>query len=342
MVRKVMGPPVAAPVQDAAPAAPAAIGGPSAPAKVDAFDGVGAIEKASPYGRLAAMKDLSGYVKTEVGDVYVKIRPGRDLGQRAPVVYLDGLDANGRQLPTDETVIHVDLKGQLRTLVRDIQTNGGRSLHKDIDPKDQIKAVIGALDAIGVNAPVHIFGLSYGGMIAALTKKAHPDRVGKLMLCAPYVHSLSEGDPVRDTARAMLMNPFNPMGSMLYRAATRAVLAAGTATAPPALMPYAPMYGEALYRLSIGLEGYRLADTVKGMSAVNVLSAPADPMSPPPSSRAAYDGAASGSYTLAPWHLTMQHDLVRMAPSLVRTFIDKSLGAGDVPALAPPGAERPQ
>lgn len=336
MVRKVAGPPAAAALGELAPPAPRAN---QDVRPADRFEGVTAVEKAAPYGRLAAMGDFSGFVSTEVGEVHVQVRPGRDVGQRPPVVFLDGLDANGRQLATDETVIRLDLKGQLRTLARDIQTNGGRSLQRDIDPKDQVKAVIGALDALGVRAPVHVFGLSYGGMIAALTKQAHPDRIGKLMLCAPYVHALSAGDPVRDVARAMLMNPFNPMGSMMYRAATRAVLAPGTATVPPALLPYAPMYGEALYRLSMGLEQYRLEDVVKGMPDVHVLSAPADPMSPPVSSWAAYEGAESGSYTLAPWHLTMQHDLVRMAPTVVRRFIDEALGADDALALAPPEGE---
>lgn len=301
------------------------------PSPVDAMGAPGVaaavVAAAQPYGKLAALGAFKGFVSTPVGDVHVEVTPGKSGGARPPVVFLDGLDACGRPVPTDETVVRIDLIGQRNTLARDIAKNGARSVGRDIDPQAQIDAVIGALDALGVTAPVHILGLSYGGMIAALTKKAHPDRVDTLMLCAPYVHSTACGDPVRDTVYALTMqNPFNPLGAFLYRAAARAALAGGVVTVPPQLMMAAPLYAEAMYRLSMGLEGKRLDVEVKGMTKVNILAAPGDVMSPTLSAMAAADVATGGTFTLAPPHLALQHDLVRMAPGLVRAFIDKALG----------------
>jgi pimeloyl-ACP methyl ester carboxylesterase len=305
----------------------------SGAAVVDVVDGKSgnakALAQAMPYGQLAALGAFKGLVSTPSGDVHVEIIPGKNVGQRPPIVFLDGLDACGRSVPTDETVVRIDLHGQLHTLAHDIKKNGARSIGKDIDPQAQVDAVVGALDALGIDKPVHILGLSYGGMIAAMTKKAHPERVEALLLCSPYVHTTGIGDPARDLTYALLMkNPFNPFGEMLYRAAARATLAAGIATVPPALWgPQAALYPEAMYRMSMGLEGKHLADVIDGMSNVNVLSAFADPLSPPTSSKPAHNKAASGTFEMAPALYIMQHDLVRMAPALVRRFIENSLAA---------------
>lgn len=305
----------------------------NAPVPSAASAATAAAQAALPYGRLAALGAFKGFVSTPVGEVHVEIVPGKGAGARPPVVYLDGLDACGRAVPTDETVVRIDLIGQLRTLARDVKKQGGASVQKDIDPSDQVTAVIGALDALGVDKPVHIMGLSYGGMIAALTKKAHPDRVDSLVLCSPYVHSTACGDPVRDSVYAFMMqNPWNPMGAIMYRAAARAALVGGVVTTPPELAFHAPIYGEAMVRLSMGLEGLRLSDVVKGLDNVHILSAMNDVMSPHWSAQAAQKSAQSGSFSLAPPHLAMQHDLVRMAPSLVRTFIESALSTSTTAA----------
>lgn len=310
----------------------------NAPVPSAASAATAAAQAALPYGRLAALGAFKGFVSTPVGEVHVEVIPGKSKagpsGARPPVVYLDGLDACGRAVPTDETVVRIDLIGQLRTLARDVKKHGSASVQKDIDPNDQVTAVIGALDALGVDKPVHIMGLSYGGMIAALTKKAHPDRVDSLVLCSPYVHSTACGDPVRDSVYAfMTQNPWNPMGAIMYRAAARAALVGGVVTTPPELAFHAPIYGEAMVRLSMGLEGLRLSDVVKGLDNVHILSAMNDVMSPHWSAQAAQKSAQSGSFSLAPPHLAMQHDLVRMAPSLVRTFIESALSTSTSTAL---------
>jgi pimeloyl-ACP methyl ester carboxylesterase len=280
------------------------------------------------YEALAARGTFEGFVALPSGEeVFVRVRPGKNPSNWAPVVYLDGLNgagcrAKGLDGLTEKdghTVVAVALRGQGETLIRDVERTGGETLKQDIDPNDQVKLVVETLDALGVRAPVHLMGLSYGGGIAALVKQQHPERVAKLMLAAPYTCSMSLHDPVRASFHALMNNPWNPLGQVMYRSVTQAAL--GLGVFPPKCFEtfdQRQAFRDGIYRLTLGMETFDLEKTLAGVDEVHVLAMPFDPISPPGLSKLAYEKSKGGSFTDADalWDAG-KHDLIDLDPALL-------------------------
>jgi pimeloyl-ACP methyl ester carboxylesterase len=281
-----------------------------------------------PYAALAARGAFEGFVTLASGeDVFVRVRPGKNPAHWAPVVYLDGLNgaacrAAGLQTLADDhghTVVAIALRGQGETLIRDVEKHGGRTLGADIAPHEQAELVVATLDALGVRAPVHLMGLSYGGGIAALVKRERPERVARLLLAAPYTVSMSMHEPVLGVVSALLNAPWNPFGQAMYRSATRTALNLGVL--PPACFETAEQrqaFRDGIYRLTLGMESFDLEEALAGLQDVHVLSVPYDPISPSGLARAAYRKSGGGSFTdLASFWNAGKHDLVDLDPGLL-------------------------
>ncbi len=61
---------------------------------------------------------------------------------------------------------------------------------------DGVSDLLGLLDALGIDEPVHLFGNSYGGVVAVAFAIAHPERVADMVLIEPHVgaEGLSEDE----------------------------------------------------------------------------------------------------------------------------------------------------
>lgn len=278
-----------------------------------------------PFAALAKRGEFSGLVTLRSGaDVFVSVKLGKNPGANRPVVMLDGVAARYERNATfenlvkakDQSIITIYLPGQGETLAADRQKRG-RSTDRDIEQEDQARTVIEVLDALGVNDPVGIAGLSYGGAIAAQAEKMFPERFSKVMLIAPYVESAGKKSPMY----AMMNNPWNPFGAQMYRSAARTMLQQLFPAQPQVLQAYPGAFYDGLYRLTMGLEDFELDDTVKGMDDVHFLVVPEDTASPPEGNAKAYQGAHTATFTSAPASEAGNHDLVRANGQLVATWI---------------------
>lgn len=288
-----------------------------------------------PYAALAKRGDFSGYVVTASGqELFVTVRVAKnDPGNERPLVYLDGLAARRSRSDMmadkfrDEggrTVISVLLPGQGETLLRDLQKNRGRSLNNDIKDTHQAQAVVEALDALGVDEPVDIFGLSYGGAIAAATERDHGSRIENVLLVAPHVRSQARDEMGELTWQMMANNPWNPMGNTMYRSAAKSTLAKAFGV-PELFKDHPQAFPEALFRLSMGIDKNELDRTTRGSENVHVLVAEGDGASPLAYNQKAVDAAGSGSLTVAPDSFKGQHDLVSASPELVVMWVTAKL-----------------
>lgn len=324
-------------IGDAAPVAGA--GGPGRAGAVDGFDGVGRgarVEGAhirGPYATLAKGGDFSRTVLTPSGEIFVTVRVGKqDAGNEKPMVYLDGLAARRSRADLmadmfrdhgDKTVISVLLKGQGETLLKDLEKTGGQSIADDITDEEQAKVIIDVLDALGVKAPVDVFGLSYGGAIAAATAKLHPDRIDNALLVASHSRSQARAQ-MGEAAWKMATSPWNPWGNMMYRSAAKSVLAKSYGN-PELFKDHPGAFGDALFRLSMGIDNNELERTTRGVDNVHVLVAEGDTASPVEINREAVAAAKSGSVTVAPEELTGKHDLVSADPEHVVSWVNAKL-----------------
>ena len=105
-------------------------------------------------------------------------------GDRPVVVFIHGLGivdhsglafTLGMPLATDADVVLYALRG-----------HG----HSEVPPKgylvtDHVADLVGLLDGLGIDAPVHVVGCSYGGAVATVMAMEHPDRVASLFLLDP-------------------------------------------------------------------------------------------------------------------------------------------------------------
>jgi pimeloyl-ACP methyl ester carboxylesterase len=278
-----------------------------------------------PFAELAKKGEFQGFVKTKSGaEVFVSVKLGKNPGANRPVVMLDGIAARYERntgfenlvKQKDQSIISIYLPGQGETLAKD-SAAGGRSVRNDIQQEDQAKAVIEVLDALGVKEPVGLAGLSYGGAIAAQAEKMFPDRFNKVMLVAPFVESQGKSSPYY----SMMNNPWNPWGASMYRSSTKSALERLFPNVPTVLQPHRGAFHEGLFRLTMGLEDFELDDTVKGMEDVHFLVVPKDGASSPEGNKAAFKGARTGSFTMAPPSEAGNHDLVRANGSLVASWI---------------------
>lgn len=288
-----------------------------------------------PYAGLAARGDFSGYVKTKSGqELFVTLRVAKENpGKERPLVYLDGLaarrsradmmadqfrDAGGR------TVISVLLPGQGETLLKDLEKTGGRSIGHDIKDSDQANALVEVLDALGVKDPVDIFGLSYGGAIATATARDHGDRIGKTVIVAPHTRSQGRDEMGEMAWQMTVNNPWNPMGSSMYRSAAKSTLAKAFGV-PELFKDHPAAFPEALFRLSMGIDKNELDRSSRGVDEFHVLVAEGDGASPLQYNDKAVKAAKSGSLTKAPESMKGKHDLVSASPEFVISWVTSKL-----------------
>ncbi|MBI4818762.1 MAG: alpha/beta hydrolase [Deltaproteobacteria bacterium] len=299
-----------------------------------ALEGAGfsVVRTKGPYEALATKGSFDGLITLPTGEeVHVRIRPGKNPSNWPPIVYLDGLNgAASRSKKIDtltethgHTLVSVALLGQGETLLRDLEKTGGQSLADDIDPKDQVSVLMATLDTLGVKAPVHLLGLSYGGGIAALAKQTHPDRFQKLMLVAPYTKSMSLHDPMRAAFHAALTNPWNPMGQFVYRSITETALSFGVF--PPDVFTTTEQREacrKGFARLTLGMETFDLETVAEGLEHVHFLSMPLDVVSPGGMAKAAYAKTKKGSFTDANFFFDgWKHDLIDLDPTLMTRWV---------------------
>lgn len=297
-----------------------------------------------PYAALAKGGDFSRTVLTPSGEVFVTVRVAKENpGQERPLVYLDGIAARRSRSDMmaeklrDEggrTVIAILLKGQGETLLRDLEKTKGESIEKDVTDAEQAKVVIEVLDALQVKAPVDIFGLSYGGAIAAATARDAGERVAELLLVAPHVRSHAR-DYMGEAAWKLATSPWNPWGNTMYRAAAKATLSS-TFGVSDLFKEHPAAFTEALFRLSMGIDQNELAKTTQGLKNVNILVAAKDSASPLVHNQSAVEAAAEGKLTLAPEALAEQHDLVSADPGLIVRWVTERLNPERLPRLPSP------
>lgn len=246
--------------------------------KLEGSSLAGVLSGPLPFEKLAKLGAFSGHVETEAGPIWVDIQPGKDPKKRTPVVFLGGISyASERSAAFAQavkklggpTLIRVALPGQGRTLLAAAETLGTKAERKDRDPTSQAKAVVLALDALGVSAPVHIAGLSYGGAIASEAKSAFPNRFENLLLLEPYApEEMRAISPEWRTTKLMLDNPFNPFGRTAYRALVEHQMTQGLGkNCPEFLTPHKDAYLRALSALANGADEFSLEEAWKSLSA---------------------------------------------------------------------------
>lgn len=296
-----------------------------------------------PYASLAKRGDFSGTVLTASGEIFVSVRVAKTKpGTERPMVYLAGLAATrDRSEPLADklrddggkTIIAILLEGQGETLLRDLEKHGGQSISNDISDTEQVKVVLEVLDALGVHAPVDILGLSYGGAIAAATKREAPDRIRETLLVAPHVRS--QAKELMGVAAWQLANsPWNPFGHSMYRTAAKATLAKAFGGLE-LFKDHPGAFSEALFRLSMGIDKNELADVTQGMENLHILVAGKDRASPLVHNQAAIDAADGGSLTVAPEAVEDEHDLVGESPELVVRWVTERLNPERLEKLPP-------
>lgn len=333
-----MGVPPAAlsPLPPLTPPPPEALGGPQRGAKARALTG--------PYAALAKGGDFSRSVLTPSGEFFVTVRIAKkNPGQERPLVYLDGIAARRSRSDMmadkfrDEggrTVISILLKGQGETLLKDLEKTKGKSIEKDVTDAEQAKVVIEVLDALQVKAPVDIFGLSYGGAIAAATARDAGERVANVLLVAPHVRSHAR-DYMGDAAWKLATSPWNPWGNTMYRAAAKSTLSS-TFGVSDLFKEHPAAFTEALFRLSMGIDQNELAHSTQGQKNVHLLVAEQDPTSPLVHNQAAVAASDGGTLTLAPPELANQHDLVSADPDLIVRWVTERLNPERLQELSAP------
>jgi len=127
-------------------------------------------------------------------------------GDRPVVVFIHGLGivdhsglafTLGMPLASDADVILYALRGHGHSQVAPSGYN----------VVDHVADLVALLDALDVDAPVHIVGCSYGGAVATVTAMEHPDRVASLFLVDPLFSSpdwISRVLPAMEAAAALV------------------------------------------------------------------------------------------------------------------------------------------
>jgi pimeloyl-ACP methyl ester carboxylesterase len=141
-------------------------------------------------------RSYTGFVKVEEHSLYAEYEA--PLPGRPTLVLLNGLSDSTENWSRLLSVLKLpgygflrfDFRGQGRSLEYEIQENG--SFEDRVRVEDQSHHLSLLLEYFGISDPVHIVGMSYGGGVALHFAAHQPERVGKLVLVAPYVIRLDQ------------------------------------------------------------------------------------------------------------------------------------------------------
>lgn len=282
------------------------------------------------YAKIAQMGNHAGYVTTKSGqEIYVSIRLGKNP-EKTPTVFVGGL-THCHDFSKDfeknvserygHTMVTVLLPGQGETLKQTAQ-KGICANQCDFSPEAQVKVLRETLEALEINGKVHIAGLSYGGAIAGAFQKMHPELVDKTLLISPYIINAMRADPMRGTIHAMMNNPWNPFGKIMYDSAMKMGLMMGSEMMsmmstmlglggrspipgmgyvgrPDVLSDHITHFHDAVYGLTMGLDPFDLSHAIENSKNVHMLHVPGDMLSPPDQNMRAFGRVKHGSFKTA-------------------------------------------
>ncbi len=205
----------------------------------------------------------------EVGDHalyvdYIKPAPGKPI-----LVLLNGLtyrlgcwDAFVRALDGDGYgILRYDMVGMGQTLLKEAP------LVRPIPFDEQIVDLKNLLEALNINEPVHLIGLSYGGGVAIKFSADYPELVASAVLMAPYIAPLESQDNwIRlQIQQTRLLNPANPASfEDLYDYFLRIIVFSTYPIAEPIVLEN-PFKLEATYRLAQGARTFDAAKFIDEM-----------------------------------------------------------------------------
>ncbi len=136
-------------------------------------------------------------------------------------------------------------------------------LPKDtIQLADQVNDLVLLLDTMGIKAPVHIGGLSYGGAMAIMFGALHPKRVKTLILGAPFTGPLPavEKDIQMKIQMTRIMWPLNPAtDAQLYSFFLKQVVYGQYPLTEPIVLEH-PYKLENVFRMTEGTKTFRAGD----------------------------------------------------------------------------------
>jgi pimeloyl-ACP methyl ester carboxylesterase len=304
----------------------------------------------APYASLVEFGEGNPYVKLASGmEISVDVKLTPEAATKPPIVYLSGIAARqggsaedpflDRLQAAGHSLIKVMLQCQGETLKKDIDNTGGASVNaapfafdgpnsSDDDdmvlPEEQAAIVIATLDALGIKAPVHVAGVSYGGAISAAVKKKYPDRIAKAFLLAPHATPQAQ-DPFN--TRNFSYNSWKNGAWNYFVFPPKWIPGAKDRVGfgPPAVLRNdEEMFMEAIYEIWLGIDEFNTAAVIEDMDDVHVLAVPGDTVGPPEILGPAMENNSRGSYQLAVGH-DLQHFITGEAPDYAADWLLKKL-----------------
>lgn len=171
-----------------------------------------------------------------------------------------------RRLDPNIGILRYDMKGMGRTLLND-----PLPVHYAIPMSDQVDQLNRLLTKLKLDR-VTLVGLSYGGGIALGFATAHPEKVSRLLLMAPFTEALADQDQyILGQVRATrLLNPFNPAtDEELYDFFLRQFIYSVYPVAEPVVLEN-PFKLEAIFRMVQGIRFFRADAIVKDLPSASV------------------------------------------------------------------------
>ncbi|MGE0171852.1 MAG: alpha/beta fold hydrolase [Oligoflexales bacterium] len=298
------------------------------------------------YASLLQLPEGTGYVRLDSGmEISIDLKRGSNGDSEPPIIYLSGIAARQGGSAEDpflkrlndagHTIVKVMLQCQGETLKRDIDNTGGSSVNaapgafdgpdssRDDDmvtPEEQAATLIATLDALGIQAPVHMAGVSYGGGITAATKKLYPNRVAKAFLMAPHA-TPQASDPFN--MRFFNYYSWKNGGWNLFTFPATWIPGAKDRVgfAPSQVLQNdAEMFKEAIYEIWLGIDDFNTPAVISNMNDVHVLAVPGDTVGPPELLGPAMKNNSNGTYQLAVGH-DRQHFITGEAPDYAAKWL---------------------
>ncbi len=161
-------------------------------------------------------------------------------------------------------IVLFDMEGQGRTLL------DKAPIRFDIPIEQQVRDLKDLREALRVQGPVSLLGLSYGGAVALLYASIYPDDFDHVIATAPFLERLEDQDLWIKNSRAAhrTLYPFDPRSDEeLYDFYLRALISSTYPLAEPIILEN-PFKLEGVYRMVKGAKNWRAitksADLPKG------------------------------------------------------------------------------